>query len=608
MSGIVGIVNLGGAPVDRRLLGRMTKFMTFRGPDAQHLWLNGHVGFGHTLLRTTFEAEHEHQPFTLDGETYIVADARVDAQDELISKVSAHGEHVKRGVPDVELLLRAYRVWGEDCVEHLLGDFAFAVWDARLQRLFCARDHLGVKPFFYAHLGKTLIFSNTLDCVRQHPAVSAALNDLAIADFLVFDLNQDPKTTTFRHIQRLPPAHRATCSATGLLINRYWTIPIDEPSYSGRADDCVEQFKQLLFVVVQDRLRVGRAGIFMSGGLDSTLLAATAWRVRQWSARFELRAFTTVIDGILDKDEAYYAGLTAAHLGIPILYQPLLELGTHSEWDRTSIHTPEPTPGVMTLFADKGRFESVASYNRVCFYGEGPDNALQYEWRPYLRYLIRKRRFGRLAQDMFLHTIKHRRVPLLPSVPRMIKQWLHGRDWAPKYPGWLDKNFESRLELRARWEEHHGQLSGAALHPVRPAAHGSFQGLLWESLFRDFDAEQKKIALEFRYPFLDLRMLRYLLAIPTIPWCRTKYLLRCAGKGLLPDAILRRPKVPLAGDPPWEWARRKGLPRINPAPALHRYVDVRLVPNSAGDDMVGFRTDFRARELNYWLQNIEPHA
>src|SRR5206468_123742 len=99
-------------------------------------------------------------------------------------------------------LLRAYRTWGEDCVDHLLGDFAFAVWDGPQQRLFCARDHLGVKPFFYACLGQTVVFSNTLDCIRQYSAASEKLNDLAIADFLLFGLNQNPVTTSFADIQR----------------------------------------------------------------------------------------------------------------------------------------------------------------------------------------------------------------------------------------------------------------------------------------------------------------------------------------------------------------------------------------------------------------------
>src|SRR5207249_147082 len=122
--------------------------------------------------------------------------------------------------------------------------------------------------------GQTLIFSNTLDCIRQHPAVSDKLNDLAIADFLLFDLNQDPHTTSFADIQRLPPAHRATWSADSMRMTRYWTLPIDEPVYFKRADDYTDRFKELLNTSVSDRLRTNKIAVFMSGGLDSPALAA----------------------------------------------------------------------------------------------------------------------------------------------------------------------------------------------------------------------------------------------------------------------------------------------------------------------------------------------
>src|SRR5450755_4471772 len=166
MSGIVGIVHFDGAPVDRLLLGQMTGFMAFRGSDAQEIWSEGKVGFGHSLLKTTDESEHERQPFTLDGQVWIVADARVDARRELIPQLQAHGhENLSPDATDVELILRAYQTWGENCVERLLGDFAFAVWDGKQQRLFCARDQMGVKPFFYAQIGQKLIFSSSLDCI-----------------------------------------------------------------------------------------------------------------------------------------------------------------------------------------------------------------------------------------------------------------------------------------------------------------------------------------------------------------------------------------------------------------------------------------------------------
>ena len=130
MSGIVGMLNLDGSPVDAALLGRMTEYLAFRGPDRQRVRVMKNVGFGHALLRITEESEREQQPFTLDGRQWIVADARVDARQDLIAELRAREqEELTSDATDVELILRAYCVWGEDCVTHLLGDFTFAVWD-----------------------------------------------------------------------------------------------------------------------------------------------------------------------------------------------------------------------------------------------------------------------------------------------------------------------------------------------------------------------------------------------------------------------------------------------------------------------------------------------
>src|SRR5213593_4056581 len=147
MSGIVGIVNFDGAPIDRDLLSRMTEFMSFRGPDAQGIWIDGSIGLGHTTLRTTWAAETENQPLTLDGKVWLTADVRLDAREELLKKLQDKLDRslTRERIPsDAELILFAYEVWGEECLKHLIGDFVFAIWDGGAQRLFCARDHFGV--------------------------------------------------------------------------------------------------------------------------------------------------------------------------------------------------------------------------------------------------------------------------------------------------------------------------------------------------------------------------------------------------------------------------------------------------------------------------------
>jgi asparagine synthase (glutamine-hydrolysing) len=183
MSGIVGVLNRDRAPVDRDVLQRMTHAMIRRGPDAQHIWVNGSVGLGHAALFTTLEAERENQPTTLDGQVWITADARIDEWDHLRSMLSAKGRQIPDTVTDVELILHAYHVWGEDCVDHLIGDFSFAIWDARQQKLFCARDHMGVKPFYYFLSDKLFIFASDVGALLAMPEVPRRLNEARIADF-----------------------------------------------------------------------------------------------------------------------------------------------------------------------------------------------------------------------------------------------------------------------------------------------------------------------------------------------------------------------------------------------------------------------------------------
>lgn len=601
MSGIIGIVNLDGAPLNRRLLTRMTEFLGFRGPDAQHVWIDGAVGFGHALLKTTDESENERQPSSLNGEVWIVADARIDARQDLIAELKSHGQGVATDTPDVELILRSYSVWGEGCVEHLLGDFAFGIWDASQQRLFCARDHIGVKPFYYASLGPCVIFSNTLDCVRLHPSVSDRFNDTAIADFLLFNLNQDKATTTFADIQRLPPAHCATWSESGLRLRRYWTLPIDEPIYYRRQEDYADRFKELLRNAVGDRIRTNRVGIFMSGGLDSTTLAASAHSILSArSGDSGLCAFTTSYQGY--DQEGEYAGLVAKSLGIPIRFQGSPDR-VDPKWYYSTFHTPEPIPYPASLAADMADFCDMASYSRVALYGEGPDNALRYEWRSYIGYLVRHKRLKRLLYDLCSHAVVHRRVPFLSSIPGIIRRWQPKRDLelVPPFPDWFNPDFENSLQLRTRWE----QLwrDPHFTHLVRPRGYASFELPLWQGIFESFDAAVTGAQLEVRHPFLDLRLLRFMLAVPALPWCRSKYLLRRAMRGVLPEPVLRRPKAPVLRDLHEERVMECGLPLLEPTCNLDRYVDTERLVRSPIRSPASFWVDFRTRTLNYWLRN-----
>ena len=253
MSGIVGIVNLDGAPVDAGLLARMTQFLAPRGPDAQRTWIENNVGFGHTLLFIDTGLVQCPQPCSLDGRFWITADARLDARDELLDKLRGRTS-VEAAASDVELLLHAYKTWGEVSLDHLFGEFVFAIWDNERRRLFCAHDQLGTRPFYFAHMHGKVIFSNTLDCVLQHPAVSTKINDAAIGDFLLFGANYNAETTSFADIRRLPPGHFVTWDLDSHVQRRYWQMPIDEPLFHRRRQDYIDQFQSLLKTAVRERI------------------------------------------------------------------------------------------------------------------------------------------------------------------------------------------------------------------------------------------------------------------------------------------------------------------------------------------------------------------
>ena len=400
MSGIVGIYDRSGAPVDRALLQALAHFLSYRGPDGRDTWSNGAIGLGHTLLRTTRESLNERQPANLDGQLWITADARIDCREELEKKLAQEGHGAAgRAATDSDLILRAYQAWGAECVQHLRGDFAFAIWDARKKLLFCARDHFGVKPFYYSDLGELFLFSNTLDCLRQHPEVSEELNDAAIGDFLLFGLNCDAATTSFRDIRRLPAAHAMTISSDGLRMQRYWSAPTEGRIRYNRAEDYVEHFQILLQAAVADRTRVDRAGILLSGGLDSATIATTARELAGSAGGTpDLRAYTVVYESLIPDHDGEHARDVAGFLKIPLQCIPMDDLKPFERWDEPETWSPEPVddPFRFGLF---DQFRTIAADCRVVLSGEGADNLMHFEMWPFARDLMRNRQWSSLFKE-----------------------------------------------------------------------------------------------------------------------------------------------------------------------------------------------------------------
>ena len=606
MSGIVGILHLDQSPVERDTLQGLTDFLTFRGPDAQQIWVDGPVGFGHTLLKTAEESETEHQPFSLDGATWIVADARLDARADLIAKLGNQSQQGLGAAADVELLLRAYLAWGENCVDHLLGDFGFAIWDGPRKCLFCARDHLGIKPFYYAHKGALVIFGSALECLRQHPSVSDELNDLAIVDFLLLQRNQDLATSMFADIQRLPPAHTATWSRAGKQSRRYWTMPVDPPLFLRRSDDYVDRFNELLRQCAGDRLRTNQTGIFMSGGLDSTSMAAGAAGVLREHSRGSRSLSALTKDDPADPLEKQCAGFAAKALAIPIQFFNWGDASIDRDWQLAPLPAPEPAVQPWELAATRNFYRQASTLSRVFFHGEGPDHGLLFEWRNYVAYLVAQGRYGRLLGDLYATVMRAQRsasksaaIPPGQIGPSM--QLLPGA-----FPDWMNPTLESQYGLRDRWEAKWLTPPGAqSLHPIRPVAYASFQDPVWQGMFDGHDAAWSGAQVEVRHPYLDLRMLRFLLAVPPLPWCKKKYLVRRAMRGVLPKSVVGRTKEGVRWGTMLERVVSSSAPPLDPVPQLSAYVDMRRFPTDVPQDQWVLGCALRVRSLNNWLQYVQ---
>lgn len=296
MSGIFGIIRLPGASVVDAELAPMADTLKHRGPDGINYFARGNVGLGHCMLQSTPESLHETLPLRDEAAGLtITADARIDNRERLITDipVRAASGHV---ITDSQLILHAYIKWGEACVDHLLGDFAFAIWDERAQSLFVARDHMGCKPFYYHCRDGLLVFASSAMAVARVPDVKATLNEGRVADYLVQELEGINKTCSwFNEISRMPPAHCGYFRNNRFQCRQYWVLEPTDLSHLKTDEDYLEAFTEVYFEAVRCRLRCQtEPASMLSGGLDSSTIVALARDILVAEGKPPLRTYSAV--------------------------------------------------------------------------------------------------------------------------------------------------------------------------------------------------------------------------------------------------------------------------------------------------------------------------
>jgi asparagine synthase (glutamine-hydrolysing) len=297
MSAIAGIFNRDGAPVARDDLVRMIATMERRGPDGFGIWHEGPIGLAYRKLATTPESLHEELPLAR-GPFTLTADARIDNRDELLRLLDVPTAEAAT-LSDGELILTAFQKWDRACLAKLIGDFAFSVWDSQNQTLFCARDHIGMRPIVYHATDRLFAFASDIRALLALDRVPQRINEGRIADFLIGQTEGIDKTSTFfEGIFKLPPAHAAEVRSDQLSTARFWALdPTDELQLSSDAE-YTEAFREVFEEAVRCRLRSAtQPASMLSGGLDSAAIVAFARDLSEAAGKPPLDTYSAITGG-----------------------------------------------------------------------------------------------------------------------------------------------------------------------------------------------------------------------------------------------------------------------------------------------------------------------
>jgi asparagine synthase (glutamine-hydrolysing) len=557
MCGIAGFISYKPVAAPEAVLARMMSSIRHRGPDDSGEFVDGPASLGHRRLSIIDVAAGRQPMCNEDGRLWIVYNGEVFNHADLRAPLEAAG-HRYRTRCDTETILHAFEQHGPACVKHFRGMFAFAVWDKERRRLFCARDRLGIKPFYYFWDGRLFAFASEIKALLEHPSISATLDESALPEYLAFGyLSSDQ--TLFSGIRRLMPGHVLTLDFSApqpfLDIQPYWDIP--EACDSGTLQDdesWIRQCREKLEETVRMRLMSDvPLGMFLSGGVDSSAIAALMKRmvsgpVKTFAVGYPQKSFS----------ELDYAREVARHLGtehrevvvdMDEFFNALPRLVWHEDeplaWPSSvSLHFVSrlAAEDVKVVLTGEGSDELFGGYARYHFYD------LNRKWLRGYRLLPRGLREG--ARGFLASS------PLLSAgLRRRLQHTFLGRGESVESL-YLDNFYsafsaaeQAGLSAAAPDAPYRGFLrywdAAAGRSPLERLLHADQKTYLAELLMKQ-DQMSMSASLESRVPFLDHPLVEFAARVPArlkIRGGTGKYILKRAVQDLLPDRIVYRKKM-----------------------------------------------------------------
>lgn len=562
--------------VDRAVVGAMTDRMAHRGPDARGTFFDGPVGLGHRRLSIIDLSTSANQPMVGPSGAVITFNGEIYNFESLRSELESRGRRFEtRG--DTEVILALYEERGDRCVEALVGMFAFAIWDPRRRRLFCARDRLGKKPFYYYGDDRTFSFASELQALLADPDVPREPDAGALHDYLTLHYVPSPRTA-FQRVAKLPPAHTLVLEDGRVRVSRYWR-PRFEPKTAAHEDDLAEELWQLITEATRVRLISDvPLGAFLSGGTDSSAVVAamtqiTGRRVKTFSIGFREAAFNELDDAA--RTARRYDTEHHELLVTPDAAAILPELVAHHG-------EPFADPSsIPTYYLARMAREHVT----VALSGDGGDEG----FGGYTRYV-----WARLAEELFDELP---RAPLAAAVAglawlgrqrgvpwkaRLAAQWARGVTatraerylaLAGHFPPWerdalYSPEFAGSLQGAGapdvtRWFAESVETSGAR-ERLDQYIQNDLDGYLSDGIMVKVDIASMMHSLEVRAPLLDHRVLEFGARLPVHLKQRgfaKRVLYKKAVAAHLPPEILQRPKRGL-GIPVGDWLREPLRPML----------------------------------------------
>jgi asparagine synthase (glutamine-hydrolysing) len=637
VSAIIGLYNSDGKSVDTIDVSRMLDTLAHRGSDGTGIWSDGSIGLGHRMLWTTPESVHEKQPLSNDaGDVIITADARIDNRKELIATLGFDSDS-PCSIADSQLILSAYEKWGKRCPEKLLGDFAFAIWDSRKKIVFCARDHFGVKPFYYYFLcGRFFVFASEIKALLSHPEVPRRLNEIRVGEYLA-SMFDDKTITFYTGILRLPPAHSLTVSRAGTELQQYWSL---DPSreLQLRSDDAyAEAFRELFIEAVRCRLRSAfPVGSMLSGGMDSSSVTCVARQLLAPHGGQRLLTFSAIFEDVTECDERPFINAVLARNSLEPHYVHGDQISPLVDLDQVLWHQDEAfyAPNLFLTWNLYGTAKQQGV--RILLDGFDGDTTVSHG-EGYLDELASTGQWFTLPATIKAYartfnldwrTLLWRYVwhyGLDPMIARscvlklMLRSWrtLNGRGDSVERPAWsanLNSVFVQSIDLAERRKV----LQQAGPNPPRTERENHYRKLTWGGMSFTLEVLERAAAafrIEPRFPFWDKRLVEFCLALPPqqkVHGGWTRIVLRRALEGILPREVQWRDSKSNLG-PNFEhglraYERQRLEETILRDPgAIAKYVNVdslraayrRFESGGLGDDTLMI---WKAVSLSLWLQ------